>query len=121
VLSGDCIISFQPAQDLSARPQPTPFTTAPRILNLEDVQRAHAAAYPPLLRDAGIGGTVRVWFFVDATGSVGNTLVAESSGHEAFDQAALEVAEVFRFAAAQNRGTVVPVWISLPITFTVAR
>jgi TonB family protein len=114
-------INFMTAQDLSARPQFTPYTDAPRILNVEDVQGALIAAYPPLLRNAGIGGTVRVHFFVDSTGSVGNALVDESSGHEALDQAALEVAEIYRFAPAENRGTVVPVWISLPITFAVAR
>ncbi|MEX2048727.1 MAG: M56 family metallopeptidase [Gemmatimonadota bacterium] len=114
-------INFMSAQDLSARPQFTPFTTAPRILNVEEVQRALVAGYPPLLRNAGIGGTARVWFFIDTTGAVGNVLVEESSGHEALDQAALEVARTYRFEPARNRDAVVPVWINLPIMFAVAR
>jgi outer membrane biosynthesis protein TonB len=34
------------------------------------VQRALERNYPPLLRDAGIGGTPVVWFFIDENGRV---------------------------------------------------
>ena len=56
--------------DISAAPTFTPFTVAPSILNVEDVQRAMVRQYPVLLRDAGIGGTVRVYFFIDEEGWV---------------------------------------------------
>ncbi|HSM59648.1 MAG TPA: hypothetical protein VK849_02575, partial [Longimicrobiales bacterium] len=46
------------AADLSAAPTFTPFTVAPSILNRDEVVRAMEREYPPLLRDAGIGGTV---------------------------------------------------------------
>jgi protein TonB len=74
--------------------------------------------YPPLLRDAGIGGTVQVHFYIDEEGKVVNTLVHTSSGHEAMDEAALKVANVIEFTPALNREKRVAVWISLPITFT---
>ena len=102
--------------DLS-EPTFTPFTEAPAITNREDVISAMEAEYPPLLREAGIGGTVRVYFFIDETGRVGDLRVDESSGHEALDLAALRVADVYRFSPASNRGVATPVWVSFPITF----
>jgi periplasmic protein TonB len=107
------------ATDLSAAPTFTPFTVAPEIQNRNEVIRAMEREYPPLLRDAGIGGTVRVYFFIDETGQVQDTRVDQSSGHQALDQAALNVASVYRFSPALNRDTRVPVWVSFPITFQV--
>jgi TonB family protein len=104
--------------DLSSAPTFTPFTVRPDIKNREEVARAMEQEFPPLLRDAGIGGTINVWFFVDENGVVQRTLVNESSGHEALDEAAIRVADIIQFTPALNRDTAVPVWISLPITFT---
>lgn len=105
--------------DLSAAPTFTPFTVAPSIQNRDDLVRAMERAYPPLLRDAGIGGTVRVFFFIDEEGAVQDFRIDQSSGHEALDQAALSVAQVYRFTPALNRDKRVPVWVSFPITFQV--
>lgn len=105
--------------DISAAPTFTPYTVAPSLSNQSEVQRALVREYPPLLRDAGIGGTVTVWFFIDETGQVQDTRVNESSGQQALDDAAIRVANVFRFSPALNRDVVVPVWVSLPITFQV--
>ena len=104
--------------DLSAAPVFTPYTVAPDYTNGAEVTRALEREYPPLLRDAGIGGTVVVWFFINETGQVTNQIVDTSSGHSALDDAALRVAPVFKFTPALNRDKAVPVWISLPITFT---
>lgn len=105
------------ALDVSAAPMFVPHTVKPDYTNAAEVMRALEREYPPLLRDAGIGGTVQVWFFIDENGAVQNQLVQETSGHEALDAAALRVAPVFRFTPALNRDKAVPVWISLPITF----
>jgi protein TonB len=107
------------ATDLSSAPTFTPFTVAPSILNRTEVVRAMEREYPPLLRDAGIGGTVRVYFFIDEGGAVQDTRIDQSSGHQALDDAALAVAGVYRFSAALNRDKKVPVWVSFPITFQV--
>ena len=105
--------------DLSAAPTFTPFTVAPSILNRTDVVRAREREYPPLLRDAGIGGTVRVYFFIDENGAVQDRRIDQSSGHQALDDAALKVSEIYRFSPALNRDKKVPVWVSFPITFQV--
>ncbi len=103
--------------DIGVAPVFTPYTVKPGYTNAAEVQRALEREYPPLLRDAGIGGTVKVWLFIDEHGDVQNQVVNESSGHEALDAAALRVAPVFRFTPALNRDKAVPVWVSLPITF----
>ncbi len=105
--------------DISAQPVFTPYTVKPDYVNGSEVMQALEREYPPLLRDAGIGGTALVWFFIDANGEVKNQKIQESSGHEAIDEAALRVAPVFRFTPALNRDKAVPVWVQLPITFTV--
>jgi len=107
------------ASDISAAPTFTPYTVAPSILNRDEVVRAMVREYPSLLRDAGIGGTVRVYFFIDENGQVRDTRIDQSSGHQALDDAALAVADVYRFSAALNRDKKVPVWVSFPITFQV--
>ena len=104
--------------DISAQPIFTPYTVKPDYVNGPEVMRALEREYPPLLRDAGIGGTALVWFFIDETGVVRNQQIQESSGHQALDDAALRVAPVFRFTPAMNRDKAVPVWVQLPITFT---
>jgi protein TonB len=106
-------------RDLAKAPIFTPFTVKPEIRNRGEVAQALARMYPPLLRDAGIGGTVLVWFFINAEGKVERTLVREGSGHADLDEAALKVADIITFTPALNRDKRVPVWISLPITFTV--
>ena len=105
--------------DISAAPTFTPFTVAPDILNRVEVIRAMEREYPPLLRDAGIGGTVQVYFFIDEEGVVQQFQVNVSSGHQALDDAALAVAGVYRFSPALNRDKKVPVWVSFGITFQV--
>ena len=95
----------------------TPMTVRPNLKNPDEVLRVLQAEYPPLLKDAGIGGSVGVWFLIDRTGEVRRTQLQESSGHRALDQAALKVAETLEFTPAYNRDEPVPVWVAIPITF----
>ncbi len=107
------------AVDLSANPVLTPMTVSPEILNRSEVEQALIREYPTILRDSGIGGQVVVWFFVSKEGMVVDTRVSQSSGQLPLDEAALRVADVFRFSPALNREDIVEVWIQLPITFQV--
>jgi protein TonB len=108
-----------PSAAVEEVPRFTPFTVAPSLTNLAEVQRALTQEYPTVLRDAGIGGRVEVWFFIGEDGRVRQTQVSQSSGYSALDQAALNVAGTYRFSPALNREQRVPVWVSLPITFQV--
>jgi len=107
------------ADDLAAGPVFTPFTVAPSILNRDEVMQAMVKNYPPLLRSAGIGGTVRVFFYIDQDGTVQDYRIQESSGHSQLDEAALAVAGLYRFSPALNRDKRVPVWVLFPIEFQV--
>lgn len=69
----------------------TPYTVRPDLTSEREVQRALEREYPTILRNAGIGGTVIVHFFIDEEGFVQRTLVAQSSGHTPLDEAALRV------------------------------
>jgi TonB family protein len=95
----------------------TPYTVAPRLVNTGEVQRALERRYPPLLRNAGIGGQVVVWFFIDETGRVVNNQIKNSSGYPTLDEAALMVAEMMRFEPALNRDQRVSVWVAIPLKF----
>ena len=105
--------------DISAAPVFTPMTVRPEIRNRSEVQAALMREYPPILRDSGIGGTVVVWFFITEDGIVQDKRVSQTSGQAQFDEAALRVADVFRFTPALNRDQRVQVWIEVPITFQV--
>ena len=104
-----------------ASPTFTPFTVAPEILNRREIIDAMADVYPPVLRDASIGGVVLVYFYIDETGRVKTTRIAQSSGYAQLDDAALQVSELYRFSPALNRDQKVPVWVSFPVTFAVVR
>ena len=107
------------AVDLSRGPSFTPMTVTPEVLNRREIEAALMRMYPPILRDAGIGGTVIVWFYISKEGRVLQRQVSTSSSHVQLDEAALEVADVFRFSPAVNREDIVEVWIEIPITFQV--
>jgi TonB family protein len=105
------------ADEGEAGPRFTPYTVGPDITNRVEVTEALRSEYPPLLRNAGIGGTVTVWFYIDETGEVQDTRVQEGSGHAPLDEAALRVASKMHFTPALNRDQPVPVWVAFPITF----
>ena len=105
------------AADVAAAPQFTPHDEAPRMRDQAALARALERAYPANYRDNGIGATVLLHIFIDEEGTVRNAEVAESSGHQGLDEAALSVTDVMDFEPALNRGEAVPVWVQIPITF----
>ncbi|MEZ4414940.1 MAG: M56 family metallopeptidase [Gemmatimonadota bacterium] len=105
------------AEAIRSGPTFTPFTVRPDLKNAMRVTEELQAAYPPLLRDAGVGGTTNVWFHIQADGIVDDVRVQNSSGHPALDEAALQVARIMEFTPALNGETPVPVWVAFPITF----
>ncbi len=105
--------------DVSDHPVFTPMTVRPEITNVREVIQAMEQAYPKVLRDAGIGGRVVVWFFLTETGEVADTRISQSSGNPALDDAALSVANIYEFTPALNVDRPVPVWVQYPITFEV--
>jgi protein TonB len=112
--------STAPVPDRPANPQSpsfTPYEVAPEVTNVEQIRQALTREYPAVLRDAGIGGTVTLWFYVNDQGVVENTQVQQSSGFEELDTAAMNVGQIFGFTPAYDQNRPVAVWISIPITF----
>lgn len=108
-----------PTGDVADAPAFVPHTASPSVRNRQDVERALIREYPDALREAGIGGTVLMHFFVSADGTLENTVIQESSGHQVLDEAAYRVAETFEFNPALNGNERVAVWVSIPIRFTI--
>jgi TonB family protein len=102
---------------LPARPYFTPYTAKPEIKDREAAADMVMGHYPDELKSAGVGGTVYVWLFIEADGTVGNTVVQESSGNEELDAAALAAAREIEFIPARNVDERVPVWVAFPIMF----
>jgi protein TonB len=97
----------------------TPMTVRPSLLNASEIQTALVREYPAVLRDAGIGGAPVLWLYIGTDGVVQRTQVQETSGFEALDQAAANVANQMRFSPAYNRDQMVAVWVQIPIRFQV--
>lgn len=97
----------------------TPYTVAPRLRDREAAARVVRKHYPDMLQRAGVGGTVIVWALIDSTGVVRNCRIHTSCGMKALDDAALAAVRQLEFVPALYHDQRVPVWVSLPITFTV--
>jgi len=95
----------------------TPYTAAPQLVNPEEMRGAMQRHYPPLLRDAGIGGVVLLWAHIGADGAIRDLRVKTGSGHLALDDAAIRVMQNARFTPARNQGTPVNVWVEIPVQF----
>ena len=104
---------------LADQPTFVVYDTPPVLQNVGEVQRALMEAYPSELKNAGIGGRVEMWLYVDLSGAVANHELKTTSGNEALDRAAAEVAEQMRFRPASNQGEPTAVWVSQWVTFQV--
>lgn len=112
-----------PARDAVSFDDTPPFIpreVEPSIRNREAVVRALQREYPSTLRDAGVVGRVVMYVFVNEDGVADEVRVAETSGFDQFDRAALRVAATFEFNPAMNQGQAVAVWALVPVTFRVA-
>ena len=103
------------------RPVFIPRDVEPVLTNRDEIAAYLRRVYPKPLRDAGIGGVVVLWVFVDAEGDVSRAVVKEPSRYEAFDRAAFEVAERMAFRPAINRDRPIGVWVSQRFHFSVAK
>lgn len=104
--------------NVSDQPTFTPFEVRPELRNRSAYGQALERRYPPMLKDAGIGGTVTLWVFITEDGRVERTQVVNSSGYDQLDQVAEQVMrEVAQFSPALNRDQRVAVWIQIPVTF----
>ncbi len=105
------------ASERAVEPTFTPMTVRPALNNVSHVQQVLLSEYPVLLRDAGIGGSPTVWIHITTSGAVDDARVFESSGFEALDVAAINVARAMSFSPAMNGDQVTDAWVQIPIRF----
>jgi periplasmic protein TonB len=106
------------ADELAATPRFMRMEVRPELLNQRDLERLLQRHYPPLLRDAGVGGRPIIWFFIDTDGRVLDARLHTSSGYVQLDEAALQIAPQMRFSPAMNRNQRIQVWVEIPIVFS---
>jgi TonB family protein len=92
-------------------------TVPPRMVNSAAVVRALDAAYPPLLRDAGIEGEVTVRMTVTAEGAPAEVAAVRST-HPELAPAAVRAMRTARFHPAESAGAPVPFTLELPVRFS---
>jgi protein TonB len=75
-------------------------------------------AYPLSARQRRLEGTVRLRVFVNATGTVDEVHLHQTSGSPALDRSALDAVKQWRFVPARKGERAVPAWVIVPIVFT---
>jgi TonB family protein len=88
----------------------------PRPQNVAEFTAALHQAYPPHLRQAGVGGTVHVAFVVGTDGQPRDVRVV-STPDSAFGAPSAQAISLLRFSPAQVQGQPVAVRVEQPITW----
>lgn len=74
-------------------------------------------AYPALAKRMGLEGTVRLKVLISREGSALKIEIAQSSGHEILDKAAIEAVRNWRFTPAHQGESPVDEWVQVPVVF----
>jgi len=92
--------------------------TEPRLINGDEIRKQLSEQYPADLREAGIAGSLELFTFIDASGTVTEVRPFGPRQHIQFEQAAERIARSMKFVPAEYDGTPVGVWIIQKIDFT---
>lgn len=109
-----------PALLVAAPPPPPP---APRAAKPGCAPRfrqgeCEPPEYPREARRRGLEGRVSLRILVAEDGNVAQVEVAESSGEESLDNAAVDAARQWKFTPATRDGRAVAEWIRVPVRFS---
>lgn len=117
----DAVAERAPTDPPSSTPDPEaiPYDEPPELQNPDEVQARLQEVYPDSLKQAGVGGAVVLWMYVDREGRVVETRVEDSEGPSAFEDPAREVVRSMQFSAARNDGQPKAVWVQQRILFRV--
>jgi TonB family protein len=94
-----------------------PSTARPEVRDQARAGQIISSRWPASLLEAGIGGTVYVWAFVDTDGRVRDARVIIRSGEALLDFAALRAVREIEFNPARRNGEAVAAWLVFPVTF----
>ncbi|MCJ7600776.1 MAG: energy transducer TonB [Desulfobulbaceae bacterium] len=73
--------------------------------------------YPPLARRRGLEGTVQLDVLVNSRGDVNQVRLAETSGHDLLDRAAIAAVENWLFQPGKRGDETIDMWVRVPIRF----
>jgi TonB family protein len=90
----------------------------PSLANARDIRTIMQSLYPPLIRQAGIGGTVQSQFVIEADGAVRReSIKVLESPNEQLSAATAQAITNFRFNPGLYQGKAVRVLIQMPVTW----
>jgi len=92
----------------------------PEILHRQEAESIIASYYPTALQRAGVGGSVKLQLWVDASGRVDHIQMRESSGYQSLNGAAMRAATQLRFKPATRAGQPVGTWVEFTVNFVPA-
>jgi len=73
--------------------------------------------YPPLARRRGQEGTLQLDVLVNSRGGVNEVRLAESSGHDLLDRAAMAAVQAWLFQPGKRGDEAIDMWVRVPIRF----
>ena len=89
----------------------------PEILYREEAKNIIASFYPTALQRAGVGGSVKLQLWLDASGRVDHIQMREGSGYQSLNLAAMRAATHLRFRPATRAGVPVGTWVEFTVNF----
>ncbi|MCL4800326.1 MAG: energy transducer TonB, partial [Burkholderiales bacterium] len=101
----------------AARAPAPPPSTATLPETAASYLSAPAPRYPLAARRDGIEGRVTVRVLVSAQGTPARVEIAQSSGSEILDRAAVQAVSAWRFAPARRGSQPVDAWVLVPVEF----
>jgi protein TonB len=117
----DIPTAFQKRQDLppAGQDEQSPLSppSEPITLAAPNYKKNTSPAYPLSARKRNYEGTVLLDVLVRKDGTVGSVRVAQSSGHEALDQAAIRAVAAWNFHPGKRGDEPLEMWVAVPIRF----
>jgi len=92
----------------------------PEIMFRQEAENVIASFYPTALQRAGVGGSVTLQLWVDASGRVDHIQMRDGSGYQSLNLAAMRAANQLRFRPATRAGTPVGTWVEFTVNFVPA-
>ena len=109
-------LEHPPVQDQGADFQQAEYSY-PEIMFRQEAENIIASFYPAALQRAGVGGSVKLQLWVDASGLVDHIQMREGSGYQSLNVAAMRAANELRFRPATRAGMPVGTWVEFTVNF----
>lgn len=91
--------------------------TFPALRERERAEKLIASFYPLALQRAGVGGSIKLQFWVDSLGVPDAIQMREGCGYQSLNYAAMRAARELRFNPATRNGAPVGTWVELEVHF----